>query len=175
MRPKSESDFQQIKDWNVSAHLASAIVLTLSESDFQQIKDWNIGAGSPAPQALISLNPTSNKSRIETFPHHKNPLLFPRVWIRLPTNQGLKLVLIIWLIPWWSRVWIRLPTNQGLKPVSCPIRDRSQISVWIRLPTNQGLKPFSLSETEPTNNVWIRLPTNQGLKHHFSMIGRSFV
>jgi len=61
----SESDFQQIKDWN--SFLPPKVHDYLqSESDFQQIKDWNSHSARFKVIAAGRLNPTSNKSRIET-------------------------------------------------------------------------------------------------------------
>jgi len=64
-RLRSESDFQQIKDWNTMS-LSWLYTMSTSESDFQQIKDWNRDLGF--------------QGEVEGV-----------VWIRLPTNQGLKL------------------------------------------------------------------------------------
>ena len=87
------------------------------------------------------------------------------VWIRLPTNQGLKPILYVTIGTSECGVWIRLPTNQGLKlsgiwivygTVERSESDFQQIKDW-----NSGggvIMPFK-------RIVWIRLPTNQGLKH----------
>ena len=161
---RSESDFQQIKDWNNGTSQTLCPSNTRlnptsnksrietkyrdvwrrssnvkSESDFQQIKDWNIPYRFTKLSPPTSLNPTSNKSRIETT---KTGLTAPEpedVWIRLPTNQGLKLD-ENGIIVKSDRVWIRLPTNQGLKLNSNGHLPSSNEMVWIRLPTNQGLK-----------------------------------
>jgi len=61
-----------------------------SESDFQQIKDWNGARIDFFIWIIESLNPTSNKSRIETRKHRQRGWPTAKVWIRLPTNQGLK-------------------------------------------------------------------------------------
>jgi len=64
-KPMSESDFQQIKDWNLVVPLVQRNYTT-SESDFQQIKDWNFPNDNGTIFGTVGLNPTSNKSRIET-------------------------------------------------------------------------------------------------------------
>jgi len=112
---ESESDFQQIKDWNHSYDLGNKKRSVVSESDFQQIKDWNDISPTQIQGGLPCLNPTSNKSRIETVSYFKFPLqwlvsLNPtsnksriETWISAPYQVGA------------NAVWIRLPTNQGLK------------------------------------------------------------
>jgi len=136
-----------------------------SESDFQQIKDWNQARTFRLGFVRASLNPTSNKSRIET--PVVTSLIFRQslVWIRLPTNQGLKLKTSSLICAKYP-VWIRLPTNQGLKQCAYRIETMKVADVWIRLPTNQGLKLGGMDVVESEfGQVWIRLPTNQGLKH----------
>jgi len=135
-----------------------------SESDFQQIKDWNGAQWWWYRRTRRGLNPTSNKSRIETTLIHRYISTRQVVWIRLPTNQGLKLSSPTNQRGELLAVWIRLPTNQGLKQFRT-ISFFGGNSVWIRLPTNQGLKPDKYNATNAALHcVWIRLPTNQGLK-----------
>jgi len=87
---KSESDFQQIKDWNLLIALVQFAVVS-SESDFQQIKDWNC-----VQYALVVLLPFVSESDFQQIKDWNSSLhlrrsYFWNVWIRLPTNQGLKL------------------------------------------------------------------------------------
>jgi len=86
------------------------------------------------------LNPTSNKSRIETFMDHKLVHDSKGVWIRLPTNQGLKLLgLIVGGI-----FGLSLNPTSNKSRIETLLFSRCLIFqpyVWIRLPTNQGLKP----------------------------------
>jgi len=113
-------------------------LFVLSESDFQQIKDWNFIFPSPLHNARNSLNPTSNKSRIETV------WLCLRIFSRHRSESDFQQIKD-WNSSWYAPcnglnyVWIRLPTNQGLKLRSARKNYNAWI-VWIRLPTNQGLK-----------------------------------
>jgi len=62
-----------------------------------------------------SLNPTSNKSRIET--HGWSNRKMRRLWRLNPTSNKSRIETPLQSHEWnWSvLVWIRLPTNQGLK------------------------------------------------------------
>jgi len=87
---KSESDFQQIKDWNICAHRAGGLSPTGSlnpTSNKSRIETTGRRIRTAVPKRL---NPTSNKSRIETAGDVNYLAGSVVVWIRLPTNQGLK-------------------------------------------------------------------------------------
>jgi len=186
----SESDFQQIKDWNISSPIlrSASVIVWIRLPTNQGLKPGNGIALRGA--AMQCLNPTSNKSRIETK-HSKGKGTSPspsesdfqqiKDW-----NRDRKYNIPGWL---WSEsdfqqikdwnffaetyrvvfdyVWIRLPTNQGLKP------NVETGTVW----QSQSLNPTSNKsriETptssvglESAQDVWIRLPTNQGLKRDF--------
>ena len=110
----------------------------MSESDFQQIKDWNLKSAGYISVNKLCLNPTSNKSRIETE-MHLDALHGP---IRLnPTSNKSR-------IETERQIQDALATSRSESDFQ-QIKDWNKncagcwlrwISVWIRLPTNQGLK-----------------------------------
>jgi len=86
-------------------------IIISSESDFQQIKDWNLLLEWFRSMENPRLNPTSNKSRIETLFRRRSYLKSNRVWIRLPTNQGLKREL--GLTTWRVRIGLNPTSNKS--------------------------------------------------------------
>jgi len=177
----SESDFQQIKDWNMEWMIILKRRL-VSESDFQQIKDWNWLPDRRRIYRQSGLNPTSNKSRIETDLFSFNRWKIVSVWIRLPTNQGLKPTFGIRYMAAISRLnptsnKSRIETSNSTDDIWCDYMSESDFQqikdwnltigklytvsfkVWIRLPTNQGLKPVTAGSPQtvteslnPTSN-----------------------
>jgi len=161
----------------------------MSESDFQQIKDWNCVRWVLSRNMTLRLNPTSNKSRIETkvslFLRLLNPCLNPtsnKSRIETTNSMPCSANHSRSLNPTSNKS--RIETSKdgiiwnynhcSLNPTSNKSRIETLVTWQFRMLIFPCLNPTSNKSRIETYylspnlslpcRVWIRLPTNQGLK-----------